>query len=309
MRVGRCCHAVHAVQTTPRPLYADLSRIPPSIERHVRLRPLEPHAARRLRSIVVNAIGTALLVFAVVLGATLLGSSLGRKLPRNQVTGETWSSVSLGIGFISTMAAIVLGLLVASAKASYDTKHDEVQSAAAKLIVLDRTLRQYGTEAEPVRALLLDRVKSAASMRWLKGDEASSGARTAPPPPTTYGYEQIWLSVRTLAPANDVQRALQARALETIDQLGQMRWLLTAQSSEGISTPMLVALVVWLAVIAGCAGVFAPRHRTMFVVALLCAMAVSGTIFLLMELYDPFGGVMRMSNAPMQTALDALSRP
>jgi hypothetical protein len=72
---------------------------------------------------------------------------------------------------------------------------------------------------------------------------------------------------------------------------------------------MLVALVVWLAVIAGCAGVFAPRHRTMFVGALLCAISVSGTIFLLMELYDPFGGVMRMSNAPLQTAIDVLSRP
>ena len=207
------------------------------------------------------------------------------------------------------MAAIVLGLLVASAKASYDTKHDEVQNAAAKLIVLDRTLRQYGTEAEPVRALLLDRVKSAASMRWLKSEQASPGARTASPSPATYGYEQIWLSVRTLSPANDVQRALQARALEIIDQLGQMRWLITAQSSEGVSIPMLVALVVWLAVIAGCAGVFAPRHRTMFVIALLCALAVSGTIFLLMELYDPFGGVMRMSSAPMQTALDVLSQP
>jgi hypothetical protein len=88
-----------------------------------------------------------------------------------------------------------------------------------------------------------------------------------------------------------------------------MRWLLTAQSSEGISTPMLVAVVFWLAVIGGCAAMFAPRHIIMFVVAVLCAMAVSGTIFLIIELYDPFGGVMRMSNAPLQTAVEALSQP
>jgi hypothetical protein len=257
----------------------------------------------------VNAIVTALVVFAIVVGATLLGSSFGRRIPTDQVTGNTWSSVSLGIGFIATMAAIVLGLLVASAKGSYDTKHDEVQSAAAKFIVLDRTLRQYGPETQSARALLRDRVKSLASMRWVRKELTSSDPRTAPAPAATYGYEQIWLSVRTLSPANDVQRALQARALDILDQLGQMRWLLTAQSSEGISTPMLVALVVWLAVIAGCAGVFAPRHRTMFVVALLCAMSVSGTIFLLMSLYDPFGGVMRMSSAPLQTALDVLSQP
>jgi hypothetical protein len=206
------------------------------------------------------------------------------------------------------MAAIVLGLLVASAKGSYDTKHDEVQSAAAKFIVLDRTLRLYGPETQSARALLRDRVQSLASMRWVKKERVSSDAHSAPAP-TTYGYEQLWLAVRTLSPANDVQRALQARASDILDQVGQMRWLLTAQSSEGISTPMLVALVVWLAVIAGCAGVFAPRHRTMFVVALLCAISVSGTIFLLMELYDPFGGVMRMSGAPLQTALEVLSQP
>jgi uncharacterized membrane protein (DUF485 family) len=81
----------------------------------------------------MNAIVTALIVFAVLMGATLLGSSLGRRLPTDQVTGATWSSVSLGLGFISTMAAIVLGLLVASAKGSYDTKHDEVQAPLRSL--------------------------------------------------------------------------------------------------------------------------------------------------------------------------------
>src|SRR5215469_11223840 len=171
--------------------------------------PLEPHAARRLTSIVMNSLVTALVVFAVLMGATLLGSSLGRRLPTTQVSGETWSSVSLGLGFIATMAAIVLGLLVASAKGSYDAKHDQVQSAAAKFIVLDRTLRQYGPETQSLRALLLDRAKSLASMDWITKEQASSDARTAPAPPATYGYEQIWLAVQTLSPANDVQRALQ----------------------------------------------------------------------------------------------------
>jgi hypothetical protein len=257
----------------------------------------------------MNAIATALVVFVVVLGAAVLGSWLGRKLPRNQVSGETWSSVSLGIGFISTMAAIVLGLLVASAKGSYDNKHEEVQSAAAKFVVLDRTLRLYGPETQPIRAQLLERVKSLAGMRWVREQQGASDTRVASGAPRTYGYEQIWLAVRTLSPANDVQRALQARALDILDQLGQARWLLTAQSSEGISVPMLVALVVWLAVIAGCAGVFAPRHTTIFVVAVLCAMAISGTIFLLLELYDPFSGVMRMSNAPLESAINLLSQP
>jgi len=99
---------------------------------------MAPDAVRRLRSIVVNPIVTALVVFAVLMGATLLGSSLGRRLPTNQVTGETWSSVSLGLGFISSMAA-----------------------------------------TQSVRALLLDGVKSLASMDWVKKELASSDARTS----------------------------------------------------------------------------------------------------------------------------------
>jgi hypothetical protein len=170
-------------------------------------------------------------------------------------------------------------------------------------------LRQYGPETQSIRALLLDRVKSLSRVHPEKGEGASSDLRTAPAPPASYGYEQIWLSVRTLSPANDTQRALQARALEVIDQLGQMRWLLTAQSTEGISTPMLVALVAAFAVIAGSIGLFAPRNGTMLVVALLCATVVSGMIFLLIELYDPFGGVVRVSIAPLQIALDMLSQP
>jgi len=255
----------------------------------------------------MGSVATALVVFAVIVAATLIGAGLRGRLPTNQVSGETWASVSLGIGFIATMAAIVLGLLVASAKGSYDTKREELQTAAAKVIVLDRTLRQFGAQTAPIRAMLRDVIRSRSDMSWVS--EEASSERTAAAPQGLYGYEQIWLALRTLAPANDTQRALQSRGLDLIDQLGQLRWLLIAQSSDSISRPLLFSLVTWLAVIAGCAALFAPRHRTMFVVGLLCALAISGTIFLVMELYDPFGGVMRVSNAPVQNAIDLLSRP
>jgi hypothetical protein len=256
----------------------------------------------------MDSVVTALIVFAVIVTSTLVGALLRSRIPTEQVTGETWSSVSLGIGFIATMAAIVLGLLVASAKGSYDTKREELQTAAAKVIVLDRTLRQYGPETQPIRAMLQEAIKARSDMQWV-AEESTSEHSAAAAPDALYGYEQLWLALRTLAPANDMQRALQVRGLDLIDQLGQLRWQLIAQSSDSISRPLLFSLVTWLAVIAGCAAVFAPRHRMMLVVAVLCALAISGTIFLVMELYNPFGGVMRVSNAPIQTAIDLLSRP
>jgi hypothetical protein len=254
----------------------------------------------------MNPTVSAVVVFAVVLGAAVVGASLARVLPKDHLSGASWSPVAVGIGFIATMAAIVLGLLVASAKSSYDAKNNELQEAAAKIVVLDRTLRQYGPETKQVRAMLRDSLRSRISMRWVKAEVA----RSDPQAPSAYGYEQAAQSLRALSPANEEQRALQTKALQLVDQLGESRWLLIAQSTETISLPLLITLVTWFAVIAGCTALFAPRHGTTFVVAALCALAISVTIFLIMSMYDPFGGgVLKLSDAPLRTALELVEQP
>jgi hypothetical protein len=253
----------------------------------------------------MNPAISAVTVFVVVLGAAVLGASLARALPEDHLSGASWSPVAIGIGFIATMAAIVLGLLVASAKSSYDAKNKELQEAAARIVTLDRTLRQYGPETKQVRAMMRDFLKSRYSMRWVKAEVARSDHQ-APP---AYGYEQVEHSLRALSPANDEQGALQTRALQLVDQIGESRWLLIAQSTENISLPLLITLVSWFAVIAGCTGLFAPRNGTTFAVGALCALAISVTIFLIMSMYHPFGGVLRLSDAPLRTALALVEQP
>jgi hypothetical protein len=256
----------------------------------------------------MNATITALIAFAAVLGAGVLGSALRRVLPSSHIGSDSWSMVAVGIGFISTMNAIVLGLLVASAKGSYDAKVSDLQDAAANVIVLDRTLREYGPETQKTRALLRDLVKARTNLQWIRSQTASAD-RAAPPAPAAYASELIEQSVRSLSPASDVQRALQMRALQIIDQITQKRWLFVAQSTEGVSTPLLVSLVAWLAVIAGCAGLFAPRHATMFAIAVLCSLAIAGTIFLIVSMYSPYEGPLKLSDAPLRRALAVLEQP
>jgi hypothetical protein len=253
----------------------------------------------------MNAWLTALITFAVVLGAGLLGSALRRVLPSSHVGSDSWSMVAVGIGFISTMNAIVLGLLVASAKGAYDEKVSDLQDVAADLIVLDRTLRQYGPETQRTRALLHDLVKSRSDLQWIKTQAAAHDHATTEVP----GNELIEQSLRALSPANEVQRALQTRALQVIDRFTQKRWLFVAQSTEGVSPVLLISLVSWLAVIAGCAGLFAPRHATMFGIAVLCSLAISGTIFLIVSMYSPYEGPLKLSNAPLLRTLAILEQP
>ena len=98
--------------------------------------------------------------------------------------------------------------------------------------------------------------------------------------------------------------------MQISDEIAQIRWLLVAQKpTTGISIPLLVTLVAWLTVIAGCTGLFAPRHGTMFVIALLCVCTISGTIFLVMSMYNPFNGPLKLSAAPLLQALQVLEQP
>ena len=100
----------------------------------------------------MNALLTALVTFAGIVAGAWFGGYLRKVLPKHHLTAETESAVRIGIGLIATMAALVLGFLLASAKGSFDTKSEEIRISAAKLILLDRNLRQYGAEAEPIRA-------------------------------------------------------------------------------------------------------------------------------------------------------------
>src|SRR5262252_2731014 len=102
----------------------------------------------------VSALAISLIAFIVVLAGAWLGAAVSKKLPKHHLDSESKDMIKVGIGFLATLAALVLGLLIASAKSSFDTKSEEVQQAAAKIVLLDRNLRQYGAAADPARDYL-----------------------------------------------------------------------------------------------------------------------------------------------------------
>ena len=256
----------------------------------------------------MNALLTSFCVLVVVMVGAVVGSIVGKRLPEHHLSEASKEIVKFGAGFIATMAALVLGLLVASAKGSYDAKAAEMQQAGAKIILLDQILRQYGQEAKPARDLLRALLIQRQSMTWVRSETAAvaqgrTGSAAAERPPG----DDLRTTIAALVPANDTQRAAQARSLQTIDDFMQMRWLFIAQSTDRVSMPLLVALAVWLTTIAFCTGLYAPRNATVAVVGLLCAVSVAAAIFLIIEMYEPFSGILRISDAPLRTALGYLS--
>jgi len=111
----------------------------------------------------MSSIAIHLIVFVCVFGAVLLGMFLRTILPEQHLSVESKETIRLGIGVIATMAALVLGLLVSSAKNFSDAQSSELTQMSADVILLDRVLAQYGPETKEARDLLRGAVASTLS--------------------------------------------------------------------------------------------------------------------------------------------------
>lgn len=245
----------------------------------------------------------SLMVFACVFGGALFGRFLGRILPKNHLEDASKDVVKLSMGLLATLAALVLGLLIGSAKSSFDAQTTDVASMSAKVVMLDRVLANYGPEAKEARNLLRGVVVRNLDRLWPQERSATSGP-SAPPG----GSEVLYQNIQGLSPANDAQRSIKAQATSLVMSLGETRWLMYAQAANSISKPMLAILVFWLTMIFISFGLSAPANATVTSALLVSALSVSGAIFLILELYSPFGGLITVSSAPLRNVLAQLAQ-
>jgi len=245
---------------------------------------------------------TGWIVFACVFGGALVGTLFRKIVPDHHLSSDSKDVIKLGMGLIGTMAALALSLLISSAKGSYDTRSSEVTQLSANIVLLDRALAHYGPEAREARDLLRGTVARLIDQIWPQRSAGSSQ------PTPTAGMEAFHDKIQALAPQNDAQRSLQAQALTISIGLGQTRWLLVGQSGRSIPMAFLVVMVCWLAVIFVSFGLFARPNTTVIVGLLVCALSLSSAIFLILELDQPFEGLIQISSAPMRAALALLGR-
>ena len=251
----------------------------------------------------MNTTFTALIVFGCLVGAVLLGRAFRRLLPEDHLIADSRDTIKLAMGLVATMSALVLGLLVSSAKGSYDTERSEVIQMAAKVAFLDRVLSIYGPEAVEARARFHEAVKAVIGQMW-----PEQAGRPGKLGSNMQAGNAVYAAVQDLSPQDDAQRKLKDEATSLATDLGQLRSLLVAQSVPSISTPMLIILVSWLVVIFLGFSVLAPPNATVILALMIAALAVAGAIFLILELDQPFGGLIRISSEPMLNALHQLAK-
>jgi hypothetical protein len=207
------------------------------------------------------------------------------------------------MGLVATMCALVLGLLIASAKTYYDTQNAELTEMSAKIVLLDRMFAHYGPETNELRAILRSLVERSIDRLWQRGGPQGSHLD-----PAAVSSENLAEKMLGLSPKDDRQRVIQSQAMSLEISMGQTRWLMFEQASTQVPKPLVVVLVFWLTIIFVGWGIFAPRNATVLATWFLCALSVSSAIFLILEMYSPFRGSIAVSSDPLRAALAHLGQ-
>jgi hypothetical protein len=251
----------------------------------------------------MSSTGVSLIALACIFGGALVGRLLGTVLPAQHLNGDSKDSVKLGMGLVATMCALVLGLLIASAKTYYDTQNAELTEISAKFVFLDRTLAHYGAESGECRAILHNVVEQFIDRLWGHGNSAALQLDQ-----TAIDGETLFEKTQALVPKDDRQRLIQTQALNQEIALGQTRWLMFEQASTEVPKPLVAVLIFWLTVIFISWGIFAPRNATVAATWFVTALSVSSAIFLILEMYTPYTGLILVSSGALRSALEHLGQ-
>jgi hypothetical protein len=249
-----------------------------------------------MKSILISSI-----VFVVVFGGALAGIGFQRVVPENQLGPEAKDVIRLATGLLVTMTALVLGMLVSTANSSYQDRKNELAEMGSNFVLVDGLLASYGPDAQAIRGELRGLAEIGLERIW--PSQGSQASQLRPENNGHFFYDQLQL----LAPKDDTQVAAKGAAISAAANLRHTYWLMflrTEQSS--LSFPLLAVVVSWLTFIFISFGLFAPPTRAVLVTMVACALAVSAAVFIIMAMYTPFSGVMKISSSPIRDALSLM---
>jgi len=253
----------------------------------------------------MNSIAWGCVSATCIISGTLIGLKIGSALPKDHITADSKDTLKIASGMIATLVALVLGLLVASAKNSFDMVNAGSVASGSKIIYLDQMLSRYGPDAKPVREQLRKSLEALIARMWPEENNGMSGTQALG---NGSGLDRLQDLLDGLTPATEAQRQILAQARQVGGELQLSRWLAIEQSQTTLPTTFLVVLLCWLTMLFICIGLFAPRNITVCIALLFCGISFSTAIFLIAELSRPLDGLMKISSAPMREVLVHLGK-
>jgi hypothetical protein len=250
----------------------------------------------------MSSLQVSSIVFALVFSGAPAGMALRRILPDKHFGTDAKDTVRLATSLIVTMTGLVLGMLVSSAKTYYDTQKNVVAEISSQVILLDSLLTEYGPETRQTRMQAHDFVQDALNRIW--PSNKSEAFQLKP----TNNQDDLNIEMGRLVPKDAAQASIKVEVSQLIRSLKKTYWLMYLEAEQAsMSIPLLIAVTSWLIAIFISFGIFAPPNATVMATLLVCALAVSGAIFIIMEMYAPFTGVLKISPAAVSDALKQMA--
>ena len=248
-------------------------------------------------------IAIALALFLGLVIVTLAGARVRRVLRAEQLSDESKDAMKLALGLVATMTAILLGLLISSAKTAFDTTRGEVIQMAAKLALLDRVLVLYGPETGEARRALRDTTAEGVRRAWPDRRGGPVGLE-----PNEQMSDAVYVAISHLTPQDEAHHALKTQAANLMVQLAELRSLVQAQAVSALSKPLLIALILWLLVIFFGFSLLAPANLPTTLAFIAGAFSVACAVFIILDLNYPFDGIIRIPSDPMINTLSHLAK-
>jgi hypothetical protein len=249
-----------------------------------------------------SSVAVSFLIFALTFTGALVGMALRRALPEEHLGQDAKDTMRLAIGLVVTMTGLVLGMLVSSAKTYYDSQKNKIAAMSTDIILLDNSLATFGPEAAQVRIEARKFVEDATDRIWPEEKWRSSQLRPKDNDRT------FLMELQLLAPKNDAQVSAKTQIESLVQSLKKSYWSMFLESEQALlPIPLLVVVTSWLVTIFISFGIFAPPNPTVVLTLIICALAVSAAIFIIMEMYSPFSGVLRISSVPVRDALNQMA--
>lgn len=243
--------------------------------------------------------------FSCSFGGALFGMLIGKLLPEPDVWERSREIIRVATAVVSTLAAVVVGLMLSSAQSSFAAKDNELKAAATQIILLDRTMAEYGAETREARALLKETVRGGIEAVW---NDTRSDVVNPDVVKTSSGAVPVQRLLLGLNPKTEAQRWLRSSALEAIGNIEKGRWFILHQTNGSIQWPFLAILVFWFAIIFLSFGLYAPPNATVLLVLFACALSVASALYLIVQLDHPYRGFIQIPREPLQLALEQIDK-
>ena len=249
----------------------------------------------------------ALAIAVGVFACGAVGLALQRMLHEKHTTGPARDMVGAVVGLVTLLSALTLGLLIWTAYGVYSGQNAAIQTLAAKDMLLDSALADYGPDALPARQLLRTSIAKAIEEVW--------GADISDENFIAHNFEAAQRDLRArraalaaLNPSTDAQKQALAIANSTVDALAQSRLQMSFALSTPVSYPLILTVVAWVALGFLGNGLMSEPGPTSVISLIIGACVVASAFYMILDLSSPYSGIFHISGAPLEQVLAVMGK-